>query len=79
MRLIKIILTILVLIMILVFCFGSIIPTIIKSTSEFNVRPEVNIWKIIFSLIQLGIGGYLIIRGIKYISKKTKANKALSK
>lgn len=70
MRLMKIILTILVLTVIFVFCIVSIIPTIFKSVCELNIIPEVNIWKIVFSLIQLAIGGYFTARGIKYISKK---------
>ncbi len=75
MRLIKVTLTIIFLMIILIFTIGSIIPTIIKVIYDLSYRPEVNLWKLGFSIIQLLIAIYFVFKGLNFIFRKTKVQK----
>lgn len=75
MRLLKVTLTIIFLMIILVITIGSIIPTIIKVLSDLSFRPEVNFWKLGFSVFQLLIAIYFVIKGLNFIFRKTKVQK----
>jgi len=49
------------------FLVTYFIPSIVKIITDFNYRPEINIYKLIITLIQLLILIYAIYRALKYI------------
>ncbi|MEM8765549.1 MAG: hypothetical protein AAGD88_17165 [Bacteroidota bacterium] len=57
-------------ILLLLFTLVYLIPSLIGYIDETKVRPEVAWFKVGYTLLQIGIVIYFIIRGTKYVKAK---------
>ncbi len=49
----------------LLYLIGFIIPSLLKSVSKYQDRPEVEIWKILIAGIQATAVIYLVLKGVQ--------------
>ncbi|WP_405205565.1 hypothetical protein [Aquimarina sp. LLG6339-5] len=47
-----------------------LIPSLFRYLSELNNAPEKSWYKILYTILQIGIAAYFIIKGIQYLKHK---------
>ena len=52
-----------------IFTIVFLIPSFFRYLSELNSTPEKSWYKILYTILQIGIATYFIIKGIKYLKQ----------
>ncbi|MEO1484401.1 MAG: hypothetical protein AAFU57_01560 [Bacteroidota bacterium] len=59
-------------ILLLLFTLFYLIPSLIGYIDETKIRPEVAWYKVVYTLLQIAIAIYFMVRGIKHIKTNNK-------